>query len=446
MDTLNFTNLIVGWGKGGKTLAKFLAARGESVALIEQSPKMYGGTCINIACIPSKFLITRSERGMDFAKAAESKAAFIAKLNQKNYHLLADEECVTIINGRARFTSNREIEVTAGDDLLRVTGERIFINTGATPIIPDLAGLADNPNVLTSTELLDLKEKPEQLVIMGAGFISLEFASMFAGFGSKVTVLDLRSEFLPREDEDVAQRVRSDLEARGVDFRLGVTFDKVAENELFITENGTKTAVKFDKLLVATGRKASTEGLGLENTDIELNGRGEIVVTDKLETTAENIWAIGDVHGGPQFTYTSLDDFRILQSQLYGDQSRTLADRDVLSTNVFIEPSLAEVGLNEKAAKAAGVAYRLFKMEASAIVKANLIAQPQGLLKALVNPADDTILGATLYMPEGHEIINLISLAMKAKLPYTMIRDHIFTHPTISEGLNDLFAAGNEVK
>ena len=446
MDELKFTNVIVGWGKGGKTLAKFLAGRGESVAVIEQSPKMYGGTCINIACIPSKFLITRAERGMDFAEAAESKAEFVAKLNQKNYHMLADEDTVTIINGRARFTADHEIEVTEGDDLLKVTGDRIFINTGATPVIPDLKGLAGNPNAITSTELLDLKEKPENLVIMGAGFISLEFASMFSGFGSKVTVLDVRSEFIPREDDDVAARVKADLEARGVSFRLGVSFDEVAGNELFITENGQKASLSFDKLLVATGRKANTEGLGLENTGVELNARGEIVINDKLETSAANVWAIGDVHGGPQFTYTSLDDFRILQSQLYGDKSRTLSDRDVLATNTFLEPSLAEVGLNEKSAKAAGVNYRLFKLDASAIVKANVIARPQGLLKALVNPEDDTILGATLYMPEGHEIINLISLAMKAKLPYTMIRDQIFTHPTISEGLNDLFAAGSEVK
>lgn len=324
---MKFKNVIVGWGKGGKTLAKFLAERGESVAVIEASPKMYGGTCINIACIPSKYLIVRSERGMDFADAAAQKATFIAGLNHKNYHNLADEESVTVINGRARFVANHELEVTAGTDKVRVVGERLFINTGAKPVLPELLGLVGNPDVLTSTELLDLKEQPKKLAIIGAGYISLEFASMFVDYGSEVAVFDVREEFLAREDRDLADRVKSDLEARGVSFHAPVELQEIREKELFYKQNDATHHFKFDKLLVATGRKANTENLGLENTSIQLNTRGEIIVNDILETTAAQVWAIGDVHGGAQFTYTSLDDFRILKNQLYGDKSRRLSDR-----------------------------------------------------------------------------------------------------------------------
>ncbi len=184
----------------------------------------------------------------------------------------------------------------------------------------------------------------------------------------------------------------------------------------------------------------------MENTSIQLNTRGEIIVNDILETTAAQVWAIGDVHGGAQFTYTSLDDFRILKNQLYGDKSRRLSDRGAVPTSVFIRPTLSSVGLNEQAAQALDKPYRLFKLATSAIVKANVLGEPQGLLKALVDPETDEILGATIYAPESHELINLLSLAIKAKIPYGMIRDQIFTHPTISEGLNDLFADVNEVK
>ncbi|WP_312682344.1 FAD-dependent oxidoreductase [Lactococcus taiwanensis] len=446
MEKMKFKNVIVGWGKGGKTLAKFLAERGESVAVIEASPKMYGGTCINIACIPSKYLIVRSERGMDFADAAAQKATFIAGLNHKNYHNLADEEFVTVINGRARFVANHELEVTAGTDKVRVVGERLFINTGAKPVLPELLGLVGNPDVLTSTELLDLKEQPKKLAIIGAGYISLEFASMFVDYGSEVAVFDVREEFLAREDRDLADRVKSDLEARGVSFHAPVELQEIREKTLFYKQNDATHHFKFDKLLVATGRKANTENLGLENTSIQLNTRGEIIVNDILETTAAQVWAIGDVHGGAQFTYTSLDDFRILKNQLYGDKSRRLSDRGAVPTSVFIRPTLSSVGLNEQAAQALDKPYRLFKLATSAIVKANVLGEPQGLLKALVDPETDEILGATIYAPESHELINLLSLAIKAKIPYGMIRDQIFTHPTISEGLNDLFADANEVK
>ena len=449
MKKIDVKNIVVGFGKGGKTLAKFLAGKGESVVVIEQSPRMYGGTCINIGCIPSKFLIVNGEKGLKFTEAAEKKAMLTGNLNLKNYHMIADEATAEVIDGKAKFVSDHEIEVMVaeGEVIAQLIGERIFINTGATPVLPPIPGLVDSRNVVTSTELMDLKQLPEHLTIIGSGYIGLEFASMFASYGSKVTVLDIFDNFLPRDDEDISKLVRSDLESRGIIFKLGVKIVAITDNSVeIINKEGKKVSILSDKILVATGRKPNTAGLGLENTNIQLGQRGEIVVNDKLETTVQNVWALGDVHGGLQFTYTSLDDFRIVSNNLYGDGKRSLSDRKNVPTSVFITPALSKVGLNEKDAKAAGIDYRLFKLAATAIPKSAVLNQSKGLLKALVDPETDKILGITIYAEESYETINLISLAIEVGLPYTLLRDKIYTHPTMTEALNDLFAAKNEIK
>ena len=354
MKKIDVKNIVVGFGKGGKTLAKFLAGKGESVVVIEQSPRMYGGTCINIGCIPSKFLIVNGEKGLKFTEAAEKKAMLTGNLNLKNYHMIADEATAEVIDGKAKFVSDHEIEVmdAEGEVIAQLIGERIFINTGATPVLPPIPGLVDSRNVVTSTELMDLKQLPEHLTIIGSGYIGLEFASMFASYGSKVTVLDIFDNFLPRDDEDISKLVRSDLESRGIIFKLGVKIVAITDNSVeIINKEGKKVSILSDKILVATGRKPNTAGLGLENTNIQLGQRGEIVVNDKLETTVQNVWALGDVHGGLQFTYTSLDDFRIVSNNLYGDGKRSLSDRKNVPTSVFITPALSKVGLKEKDAK-----------------------------------------------------------------------------------------------
>jgi len=448
MEKTFFENIIVGFGKAGKTLAKFLATQGESVAVIEKSKQMYGGTCINIGCIPSKSLIVNGQKGLDFENAISKKSDLTGKLNQKNYHMIADEETATVVDGSARFVSDHEIEISANDGqvLQILEGRRIFINTGATPVLPPIPGLSESKNVVTSKEIMELTTLPKELTIIGSGYIGLEFASMFASYGSKVTVLEVYNTFLPREDDDISERIKADLEAAGVVFKFGVKINKIFDDNNRVVVDAENFEQSADKLLIATGRKPNTTGLGLENTGVQLGERGEIVVNEKLETRASGVWALGDVHGGLQFTYTSLDDFRIVQSQLYGDGSYTLNNRIVVPNSVFISPTLSSVGLNEKAARAAGIDYRLFKLEATAIPKSAVLSQSKGLLKALVSPETDEILGTTLYAEDSHEVINLLSLAIKAKLPYTMIRDQIFTHPTMSEALNDLFAAANEVK
>lgn len=438
-----FKNIIIGFGKGGKTLAKNLAAKGESVLVVEKSKKMYGGTCINIACLPSKNMIINAQRGINFEDAVKEKDEMTTVLRNKNYHMVADEETATVLDGTAKFIDNHTIEIVLDSgERAEVKGERIFINTGATPIIPQVKGLKESKYILDSTAAMDQNSLPNELVILGAGYIGMEFASMFARYGAKVTVLDTNEKFLKREDEDISEMIFNDLSQDGIEFNLGVKVVEVKDLsdkvEIIYEINGKKQTVKADKLLVATGRKPVTEGLGLENTDIELDERGAIKVDDYLRTTAENVWAIGDVKGGPQFTYISLDDFRIIFDQLYGKGKRKVSDRNLVPYSVFITPALSRVGLNEVEAKNSKIEYKLFKLAATSIPKAKVIGNTRGMYKILVDPDTEEILGATIYGEESYEVINLIALAMKAKLPYTMLRDQIYTHPTMTEALNDV--------
>ena len=438
-----FKNIIIGFGKGGKTLAKNLAAKGESVLVIEKSKKMYGGTCINIACLPSKNLIINAQRGIKFEDAVKQKNEMTTALRNKNYHMVADKETATVLDGTAKFVGNHTIEIVLDSgEKTKIKGERIFINTGATPIIPQVKGLKESKYILDSTAAMDQNSLPNELVILGAGYIGMEFASMFARYGAKVTVLDTNEKFLKREDDDISEMLFNDLSQDGIEFKLGAKVVEVKDLsdkvEIIYEINGKKQTVKADKLLVATGRKPVTEGLGLENTDIELDEHGAIKVDDYLRTTAENVWAIGDVKGGPQFTYISLDDFRIIFDQLYGKGERKVSDRNIIPYSVFITPALSRVGLNEVEAKNKGIEYKLFKLAATSIPKAKVIGNTRGMYKILVNPDTEEILGATIYGEESYEVINLIALAMKAKLPYTMLGDQIYTHPTMSEALNDV--------
>lgn len=436
-------NLIIGFGKGGKTLAKTLAAKGEEVVVVERSDQMYGGTCINIACLPSKRLIIESTKGTEFSHAVAGKNEMTAFLRDKNYHMLADEDSVTVLDGEARFVSDHVVEVTKADgQKVQFEGERIFINTGAEPVVLPIKGLKESKNVLDSTKAMDETKLPKELVILGAGYIGLEFAGMFARYGSKVTVLDIHSDFIPREDDDVSALVFKDMTKAGVNFELGVNVKEVKDVsdhvEVVYEKEGVEVTLKADKILATTGRKPRTAKLGLENTAIKVDERGAIVVDDQLHTTVPNVWALGDVKGGLQFTYISLDDFRIIKDELFGTGKRRVSDRVVVPYSVFIEPPLSKVGLNEKEAKAKGIEYRLFKLPVAAIPKARVLQETQGIFKILVAKDSDAILGATIYAAESHELINLLALAMKAELPYTLLRDQIYTHPTMSEALNDV--------
>ncbi len=264
-------------------------------------------------------------------------------------------------------------------------------------------------------------------------------------FGAHVTVLDRNDQFLRREDDDVAQALYDDLVADGIDFKLGVTINQVINHadqaEIEYTDHGTTTSITADKFVVAMGRTPNTMELGLANTNIQVNDRQAIVVNEHLQTSVDNVWAMGDVTGGLQFTYISLDDFRIVKDQLFGAGVRTTTNRPAVPTSVFTQTPLANVGLTEKEAHAQGIDYLLFKLPVMAIPKAKVIGNQRGLYKALVNPTDHTLLGATLYGEESFEMINLLTTAINNHLPYETLRDQIYTHPTMTEALNDLFKA-----
>ena len=430
--TKRYQNIVVGFGKGGKTLAKFLATQHEEVLVIEQSNQMYGGTCINIGCLPSKNLILNGQRNVPFTEAVSRRGEMTAQLRNKNYHMLADEPTITVLDGKATFNSNHQISVRKADGTeVTVEGERIFINTGAQPIIPNISGLQLGKRVVTSKEAMTLPSLPKRLAILGGGHIGLEFAEMFNSYGSGVTIFDHHDQLLGRTEPEAAKLVANDLKASGIHVELNSELQSVHPTDHDITinyrQNGQISEQEFDVLLVATGRRPNTSDLGLENTDIELTKRGAIEVDQHLKTTVNNVWALGDVNGGPQFTYISLDDFRIVKDQLFGDGQRTTADRNVVPHSTFITPPLSSVGMTEEEARQAGKKVLVFKLMANSIPKARVIEDQRGIFKAIVDQDSHEILGATIYAEESHELINTIALAMKGHLSYEMLRDMIYT-------------------
>lgn len=451
---------IIGFGKGGKTLAGALAAAGRSVILVERSDKMYGGTCINLACIPTKSLHhsagLSAAQGGDFAQKAARYAAAIdekqrltAMLRGKNYHKLADAPKVTVLDGEASFLDSTHLAVATAQGGEEVEAEKIFINTGARPFVPPIPGLGDSKYVYLSETMLELRELPRRLVIIGGGYIGVEFASIYANFGSLVTVVQDGETFLPREDAEVAAEVLKSLENRGVRVLRGAAVEAVEDRagQALVTVSlaGAREQLPADAVLVATGRRPNVATLNLQAAGVELTERGAVKTDEHLRTTAPNIWAMGDVAGGLQFTYISLDDFRIVKSQLLGDGSRTTENRGAVPYSVFLDPPFSRVGLTEAEARAAGYQVKLARLAAAAIPKAQVLKKPVGLLKAVIDAGTGRILGAHLFCEESHELINLLKLAIDAQLPYTVLRDNIYTHPTMSEGLNDLFAVITDV-
>lgn len=281
---------------------------------------------------------------------------------------------------------------------------------------------------------------PENLAIIGGGYIGLEFAFLYAGFGSKVTVLEAGGTFLPREDRDMAESILKQMEAAGITLHLNAKAEKAEGDTLHYSQDGKENKLQDTAILVAVGRKANTQGLGLENTDVRLTDRGLIEVDDHLQTAAKSIWALGDVCSKMQFTYTSLDDFRIVYSHLYENGKYSLKDRRNVPTCTFLNPSYARVGLSETQAREEGFDITVSKLPAGAVPNAHVLGKPQGLLKAVIDKNSGKILGAMLLCERAEEIINIIKLAMDLDAPYTVIRDFVFTHPTMAEGLNDLFS------
>ncbi|BEM83067.1 pyridine nucleotide-disulfide oxidoreductase [Serratia marcescens] len=439
----DYQAIIIGFGKAGKTLAAFLAGQGWCVAMVEASAQMYGGTCINIGCIPTKTLVHDAELHgpgeQAFSQAMARKRQVTGLLREKNYQNLAGLEPVTVIDGRAEFIDPHRISVQGAAGTQVLSGERIFINTGAVSRWPAIDGLDRSQRSYDSTGLLQLTQRPARLGIIGGGYIGLEFASMFAQFGSAVTVFEEAGALLGREDRDMAQAIQQILSDAGVSFTFNAGVKQVRDVEGGVEVVHQGGVQSFDALLVAAGRVPNTAGLQLARAGVETDERGAVRVDAQLRSSVPHIWALGDVNGGPQFTYISLDDFRIVRDSLFGAGKRSTADRGAVPYSVFITPSFSRIGLSEDQARQQGRDIKVATLPAAAIPRARVLGDTRGLLKAVVDAQTGQILGVALLCRDAHEMINIVKTAMDAGLPYTRLRDQLFTHPTMSESLNDLF-------
>ncbi|WP_368652968.1 FAD-containing oxidoreductase [Ornithinibacillus sp. 4-3] len=439
---LVYDAIIIGFGKAGKTLAGNLAQKDWKLALIERDSNMYGGTCINIACIPTKALVEDGLKGIPYQEAIERKDNVVEVLREKNYKSLADNRNITIYDSEAKFRSDKEVEIELNGSTEVLTAEHIFINTGAISNIPSIKGDLTLDKIYTSTSLIKRKELPPNLAIIGGGYIGMEYASMYRSFGSQVTVITPDEELLVGEDHEITAEVQKEMEEKGICFIFGARAEEINElskDEVSISLSNDKT-VKANAVLLATGRKPNVKNLELENTTIELTEKEAIKVNKHLETTANNVWALGDVRGEMQFTYISLDDDRIVEDYLFGDKKYTLESRKNIPYSIFIDPPFSRVGLTAKEAEEKGYIIVEGKMPVASHPRAHVINDLRGIFKVVIDKQTNKILGASLFGPESPEIINLIKLAMDFDIPYTYLRDQVYNHPVMTEAFNALFA------
>ncbi|MFN6540532.1 MAG: mercuric reductase [Nostoc sp. EkiNYC01] len=460
VDTQHYDDIIIGGGKAGKTLAPALVADGRKTALVERSLNMIGGGCINIACIPTKTMVASANVAntvrnsaaygvkantliVELAEAIKRKRSVVQSARTMNLHNLETALDNNLIVGEARFVAPKTIEVTTalGNNRL-LTAERLFINTGTRPLIPSIPGLTE-VGFLTSESIMELEHLPEHLIVLGSGYIGLEFAQMFRRFGSRVTVIGQSEQILAQQDPDIAIAVQTLLERDGIEFLLKAKVLRVArtgnQTILQIQVGDRSLSLQGSHLLVAVGRAPNTDSLNLAAAGVATDTRGFIQVSDRLETNIPGIWALGDINGGPQYTHISLDDYRIIKANLIDGGNRSTRDRLVPSC-LFIDPELAHVGLTETEAQQQGYAIRVAKVDASAVPRARTLGQTDGLLKAIVDTATGRILGCSLLCHEAGEVISTVQMVMQAQMPYTVLRDGILTHPTMTEGLNILFS------
>jgi pyruvate/2-oxoglutarate dehydrogenase complex dihydrolipoamide dehydrogenase (E3) component len=454
-DTDNYDILIIGSGEAGKYLAWTMAAEGHRTAVVER--KLIGGSCPNIACLPSKNVIqsakvrafTRraAEFGTEVGSAQTNMAGVQARkramvdglrqLHLDRYRASGAE----LIMGEARFTADRAVDVELADGgTRRITGDRVFLNLGTHATVPGLPGLAA-AEPMTHVELLDLDRLPEHLVVMGGGYAGLELAQAMRRFGSQVTVIELREQLAGDEDADVAAAVLELFRDDGIDVRLGTRVRGVegkSGDAVRVLAEGPdgETAIEGTDLLVAVGRTPNTEGIGLERAGVETTEHGYVRVDEHLATTAAGVWAMGECAGSPQFTHVAFDDFRVVYDDLTGGP-RTTTDRLVPSC-VFTDPELARVGRNETQARRDGIGYRLLSMPMAAVLRTRTLSEPRGFMKMLLAEESDQILGFTAFGAEASELMAAVQTAMIGGVPYTTLRNGIFAHPTMAEGLTFL--------
>jgi pyruvate/2-oxoglutarate dehydrogenase complex dihydrolipoamide dehydrogenase (E3) component len=452
-----YEDLVLGSGAGGKLLAWHLARSGRRVAVVER--RYIGGSCPNINCLPSKneiwsakvadllhhaaqFGIVTGSVAVDMARVRQRKREMVEGLIALHLELYR-KSGTELIMGSGRFTAPKTLEVRSNDGGTRVlTGERVFLNLGTHATIPPIAGLAD-ASPLTNIEALELDRLPEHLIVLGGGYVGLEFAQAYRRFGSRVTVVQHGPQLASGEDPDVAEALLQLFGDEGIEVLLSVETLRVEGRSgesvrLRVRTTRGERLLEGSDILVATGRTPNTAEIGLDTAGVRLDGRGYVQVNDRLETSAPGVWAIGECAGSPQFTHVSEDDFRVIRDNLAGGK-RTTRDR-LIPFCLFTDPALARVGLNETEARRRGVAVRVVKLPMGAVLRTRTTGEMRGFMKALVDARTDRILGFTMFGPEAGEVMAVVQAAMLAGMPYTGLRDAILAHPTMAEGLSALFS------
>jgi len=461
MSAIAFDALIIGSGQAGNPLATALAGAGRRVALIEEN--RLGGSCINYGCSPTKTLVATAERlhllrtaaavaapelagadlRVDLAAAVARKDGVIAAMRDGiRTALTRKHDNITLLEGHAAFTGPHALHVSLANGRTQdLSAPLIFINTGTRAAVPDVAGLAE-AGYLTTTQLLDLKELPEHLLILGGGYIGLEFGQMFRRFGSRVTVVEAGRQLLEREDDDVCRGLQEALGQEGVEFVLGARAHSVRRSPSGAVTVAAHTAqgerrLRGSHLLVATGRRPNSDRLGLGFAGIKTDEQGYVLVDNNLRTNVKGVYALGDIHPGPQFTHLAYDDYRVVRDALLHGRKRSARDRP-LPYCVFTDPPLARIGLSEGQARENKVPYRVATMPVRTIGRAQHTGYQRGFWKVLVGN-DDRLLGASLLGPEAGEVMAVVEVAMAGRLKYQQLQDMIFAHPTWAEGLNNVF-------
>jgi pyruvate/2-oxoglutarate dehydrogenase complex dihydrolipoamide dehydrogenase (E3) component len=453
-DIERYENLVLGNGTAGKYLAWAMAKAGHQTAIVER--KYLGGACPNIACLPSKNLIysarvaSLARRGAEFGLEMDSleismegvqrrKRAMVEEQHQLHIKLNA-ESGAELVMGEGRFVAPRTVEVALdGGGTRRIRGDRVFLNLGSRAAMPDAPGLAA-ARPMTHVEALDLDRLPEHLIVIGGGYTGLELSQAFRRFGSRVTVIEEGARLASHEDPDVGAALLDLFHDEGIEVLLETEVRKVegrsgheVKLRIYSKSAGAERVVEGSDILVATGRKANTDGIGLDQTGVELHKHGYIKVNERLQTTAPNVWAMGDCAGSPQFTHVAVDDFRIVYDNLNGG-NRTTKNR-LVPFCMYTDPEVVRVGRNESEARRDRVEYRLARMPMAEALRTTSTSESRGFLKMLIGTNSDEILGFTAFGFEASELLAAVQTAMIGRLPYTSLRDAIFTHPTVSEGL-----------
>ncbi|MEV6646518.1 FAD-dependent oxidoreductase [Amycolatopsis sp. NPDC051371] len=453
MEKLTADVLVIGFGKGGKTAAHTLSDAGKRVVLVEQSENMYGGTCPNVGCVPTKMLVhySNARRLEDdaqefFAHSIAGVRALTSAFRAGNFASLDGKDTATVITGTARFVDPHTVAVGEGDDRITVTAPTIILSTGSAPVVAPIPGLATSKHLVSSTELTQAATLPERLIVVGGGYLGLEFASIYQHFGTHVTVLEGAERLLPREDEDIAGTAREILEGDGIRIITGAKITKVEDSgavaKVMYEKDGRTLEVEASALLPATGRRPVTDGLRLDAAGVRTTPNGAVEVDEYLRTSQQHIFAVGDVNGGPQFTYVALDDARIVLDQLLGEGKRTTTDRVAVPHTLFITPPLATVGLTEREAREQGLNIKVAREKVADIVampRAYTVEETRGVMKFIVDADTDLILGAALLSIDAQEVVNTVALAIRHNITATELRTSIYTHPSSTEAFNEVF-------